>query len=164
MLLLVPLILFFFRCPRIIISHSFPYRWETNTCTNQTTGYRIAGSCHRGKNRNRVMSTFFCILGVISFKKKKELRWPGFFLVQLVNWSERNRRLLYFIFCLANFGTLTLCILHFTIFWGKEVDVWKIRRIFSLIHDDWYVCRPALKVSVKLCLLLQRLTLSCQSL
>ncbi|XP_027046767.1 uncharacterized protein LOC113674490 [Pocillopora damicornis] len=35
------------KCPRIIISHSFPYRWETNTCTNQTTGYRIAGSCHR---------------------------------------------------------------------------------------------------------------------
>lgn len=81
-----------------------------------------------------------------------------------MNWSERNRRLFYFIFCLAYFGTLTLCILHFTIFWGKEVDVWKIRRIFSLIHDDWYVCRPALKVSVKLCLLLQRLTLSCQSL
>jgi len=33
-------------CPRIIISHSYPYKWETNTCTTTDVGYRISGGCH----------------------------------------------------------------------------------------------------------------------
>nr|XP_058955592.1 uncharacterized protein LOC131782868 [Pocillopora verrucosa] len=34
-------------CPRIIISHSYPYQWETNNCTNIDKGYRIYRGCHR---------------------------------------------------------------------------------------------------------------------
>lgn len=34
-------------CPRIIISHSYPYQWETNNCTNIDVGYRIHRGCHR---------------------------------------------------------------------------------------------------------------------
>ncbi|CAH3031058.1 unnamed protein product [Pocillopora meandrina] len=34
-------------CPRIIISHSYPYQWETNNCTNIDVGYRINTGCHR---------------------------------------------------------------------------------------------------------------------
>ncbi|PFX24417.1 hypothetical protein AWC38_SpisGene10979 [Stylophora pistillata] len=35
------------RCPRIIISYSFPYQWETNDCTEIDVGYRIFAGCHR---------------------------------------------------------------------------------------------------------------------
>jgi len=36
------------QCPRIIISGSYPYKWETNSCTSIDRGYRIApGGCHR---------------------------------------------------------------------------------------------------------------------
>ncbi|XP_022806201.1 uncharacterized protein LOC111343319 isoform X1 [Stylophora pistillata] len=33
-------------CPRIIISHSHPYHWETNNCTSTAVGYRIFSGCH----------------------------------------------------------------------------------------------------------------------
>lgn len=36
-------------CPRIIISYSFPYEWETNNCTTIDVGFHIWGECHRGK-------------------------------------------------------------------------------------------------------------------
>ena len=37
------------RCPRIIISHHYPYKWETNTCTSLDVGYHIWRSIyHRG--------------------------------------------------------------------------------------------------------------------
>ncbi|XP_022792592.1 uncharacterized protein LOC111331695 isoform X2 [Stylophora pistillata] len=34
-------------CPRIIISHSYPYHWETNNCTTIAKGYHISDGCHR---------------------------------------------------------------------------------------------------------------------
>ncbi|XP_020621720.1 uncharacterized protein LOC110059367 [Orbicella faveolata] len=37
------------KCPRIIISHSYPYEWETNNCTTTDVGYRISHGCHSGK-------------------------------------------------------------------------------------------------------------------
>lgn len=40
---------FFYSCPRIIISHSYPYTWETNSCTGIDVGYHIARGCHSGK-------------------------------------------------------------------------------------------------------------------
>ncbi|XP_022806204.1 uncharacterized protein LOC111343320 isoform X2 [Stylophora pistillata] len=33
-------------CPRIIISHSHPYHWETNNCTSTAAGYRISLGCN----------------------------------------------------------------------------------------------------------------------
>lgn len=33
-------------CPRIIVSHSYPYTWETNHCTSIDVGYHIAHRCH----------------------------------------------------------------------------------------------------------------------
>ncbi|KAJ7372444.1 hypothetical protein OS493_018950 [Desmophyllum pertusum] len=37
-------------CPRIIISHSYPYQWETNSCTSIDVGYHISTGCHSGKD------------------------------------------------------------------------------------------------------------------
>ncbi|XP_078366381.1 uncharacterized protein LOC144650551 isoform X1 [Oculina patagonica] len=34
-------------CPRIIISDTYPYQWETNPCTTTAVGYRISNECHR---------------------------------------------------------------------------------------------------------------------
>ncbi|KAJ7372455.1 hypothetical protein OS493_018962 [Desmophyllum pertusum] len=34
-------------CPRIIVSYSHPYQWETNSCTSIDVGYRIYPGCHR---------------------------------------------------------------------------------------------------------------------
>ncbi|CAH3031060.1 unnamed protein product, partial [Pocillopora meandrina] len=36
--------------PRIIISYSYPYQWETNSCNNIDVGYRIYSDCHRAPN------------------------------------------------------------------------------------------------------------------
>ncbi|XP_073232812.1 uncharacterized protein [Porites lutea] len=33
-------------CPRLIISHHYPYTWETNNCTSLDVGYRIFLSSH----------------------------------------------------------------------------------------------------------------------
>ena len=38
-------------CPRIIISHYYPYKWETNHCTTTDVGYHISRGCHSGKQR-----------------------------------------------------------------------------------------------------------------
>ena len=35
-------------CPRIIISHSYPYKRETNSCAYIDVGYHIYPPCHRG--------------------------------------------------------------------------------------------------------------------
>ncbi|CAH3031061.1 unnamed protein product [Pocillopora meandrina] len=45
-------------CPCKIISHSYPYRWETNSCTNIDVGYRIYPNRHRDPQRLRKMSSF----------------------------------------------------------------------------------------------------------
>ncbi|CAH3167352.1 unnamed protein product [Porites lobata] len=34
------------RCPRIIISYHYPYKWETNTCTSLDVGYHIWRGLH----------------------------------------------------------------------------------------------------------------------
>ncbi|XP_078366384.1 uncharacterized protein LOC144650552 [Oculina patagonica] len=33
-------------CPRIIISHSYPYQWESSPCTTTAVGYHIYNGCH----------------------------------------------------------------------------------------------------------------------
>lgn len=73
---------------------------------------------------------------MLSLKKKKRIEVTRFFSRSGSELIREESQVILFYFCLAYFGTLSLCILHFTIFWGKEVDVWKIRRIFSLIRDD----------------------------
>lgn len=41
----------FCKCPRIIVSHAYPYQWESN-CKGTELGYRIhSPDCYRGKKK-----------------------------------------------------------------------------------------------------------------
>ncbi|XP_078364220.1 uncharacterized protein LOC144648568 [Oculina patagonica] len=48
----------FGHCPRIIISHNYPYQWGSSPCTTTAVGYRIQNGCHTGNGKLR-----YCVSG-----------------------------------------------------------------------------------------------------